>query len=323
MGSSPQRLGLSSAVPHPRRGPGWEVEDDRCCSGRGAVGRPGTGGVPVIDKLVMGKDAAHKLASLEATFGQMGSVIVAYSGGLDSAFVLAIATRVLGERALGLTAVSPSLPQRERRDAARIAGSIGARHEFVESSEIHNPRYVENPDNRCFYCKSELYRITDRLKDERGFAHVVNGTNVDDLGDYRPGLQAAEQAGVRSPLVEVGLHKDEVRGLARELGLDFWDKPAAACLSSRIPYGTPVTAKRLAQVEELEDALHALGLRQVRVRHHDTLARIEVAKAELAQAFEHRDAIVKAGKALGFNYVALDLAGYKSGSLNAVLKVVQ
>jgi uncharacterized protein len=252
----------------------------------------------------------------------MESVIVAYSGGLDSAFVLAVAHQVLGDKALGLTAVSPSLPEREREDAERIARDLGARHELVESHEIHNPSYAANPENRCFHCKSELYDITERLRGERGYRHVVNGTNLDDLGDYRPGLQAAKQAGVRSPLVEAQLHKDEVRLLARELGLPFWDKPAAACLSSRIPYGTSVTPERLHQIEQLEDALLRLGLRQVRVRHHDALARIEVDKRELERAFALRDEIDRAGKAAGFTFVALDLAGYKTGSLNQLLKVL-
>ncbi|MFI5309255.1 MAG: ATP-dependent sacrificial sulfur transferase LarE, partial [Polyangiales bacterium] len=253
---------------------------------------------------------------------EMGSVIVAYSGGLDSAFVLSVACEVLVDRALGLTAVSPSLPAREREDALRIARLIGARHELVDSNEIHDPRYASNPADRCFHCKTELYTITERRRVELGFGHVVNGTNLDDLGDYRPGLEAAQRAGVRSPLVDVGLRKDEVRELARDLGLPFWDKPAAACLSSRIPYGTEVTPERLSQIERLEDALHGLGLRQVRVRYHHELARIEVGSDELERAFGQRDAITKAGKLAGFTYVTLDLAGYRTGSLNQLLRVV-
>jgi len=265
----------------------------------------------------------QKHERLRGVFAEMGSVLVAYSGGLDSAFVLAVARDVLGDRAVALTAVSPSLPEREKRDAMRIASELGARHELVESDEIHNPSYASNPSNRCFHCKSELYSITTRRLTELGLAFVVNGTNLDDLGDYRPGLEAARNAGVRSPLVEAQLHKEEVRALAKLRGLDFWDKPAAACLSSRIPYGTEVTPERLKQVEQLEDALHALGLRQLRVRYHDALARVEVGETELPKAFEQRSEIVAAGRAAGFTFVTLDLAGYKTGSLNQLLRVLK
>ena len=242
-----------------------------------------------------GRSMESKLASLRQTLEGLESVVVAFSGGLDSAFLLGVAQQTLGTRAVGLTAWSPSVPQRERADAARIATALGAQHLVVESQEIHDPRYAANPENRCFFCKSELYKLTEQKRRELGFQHVVNGTNVDDLGDYRPGLDAAKQAGVRSPLVDAGLHKDEIRAIAKELGFGFWDKPAAACLSSRIPYGTAVTEERLRQVEQLEDALHALGLRQVRVRHHEALARVEVAQSELDAAFAARAAIVQAG----------------------------
>lgn len=264
-----------------------------------------------------------KLGELRGRMRDLGSVVVAFSGGLDSAFVLAIGHEVLAERAVGLTAFSPSVPQRERADAARIARELGARHMIVDSRELHDPRYAANPDNRCFYCKSELYTLTERARRDLGFEHVVNGTNLDDLGDYRPGLEAAKAAGVRSPLVEARLHKAEVRALAKLLNLNFWDKPAAACLSSRIPYGTAVTPERLAQIEQLEDALLALGLRQVRVRYHAELARIEVGRDELERAFAQRDAIVTAGRHAGFTFVTLDLTGYRAGSLNALLRVVR
>jgi pyridinium-3,5-biscarboxylic acid mononucleotide sulfurtransferase len=269
------------------------------------------------------RPVTQQLELMRQQLRALSSVVVAFSGGLDSAFVLALAHETLGERAVGLTAWSPSVPERERLDAARIARELGARHLVVESQEIHDPRYAANPDNRCFYCKSELYTLTEAKRRELGFAHVVNGTNLDDLGDYRPGLEAATAAGVHSPLVDAKLRKAEIRALARRLGLSFWDKPAAACLSSRIPYGTAVTPARLGQIERLEDALHALGLRQVRVRYHDALARIEVAQDELEAAFGARQAIVSAGKAAGFTYISLDLAGYRTGSLNALLPIVR
>jgi uncharacterized protein len=273
--------------------------------------------------LVHAEAMQPKLERLRSVLRDLQSVVVAYSGGLDSAFVLAIAHDTLGARAVGVTAWSPSVPMRERSAAARIARTLGARHMVIESEELHDPRYAANPPDRCFYCKSELYSRTEQTRAELGFSHVVNGTNLDDLGDYRPGLQAATAAGVRSPLVEAELTKQEIRALARVLSLDFWDKPAAACLSSRIPYGTAVTPERLGQIEQLEDALQALGLRQVRVRYHDSLARIEVARNELEAAFAVREAIVKAGVAAGFTYVSLDLAGYRSGSLNALLPVLR
>ncbi|MCC6558276.1 MAG: ATP-dependent sacrificial sulfur transferase LarE [Polyangiaceae bacterium] len=264
---------------------------------------------------------SDKLEAVAARIRQLGSVLVCYSGGVDSAFVLAVAHRELGPRAVGMTAVSPSLAPAEREEAIEIARLIGADHRLVESNEIDDPRYAENAPDRCFHCKSELYRIAARKREEWSLAAILNGTNTDDLGDYRPGLDAAREAGVVSPLVELGFTKADVRAGAARVGLPIWDKPAAACLSSRIPYGTSVTRERLAQIGGFEAALKGLGFRQVRVRYHGDLARIELDLAELTRAAEPaiRADIVAAGKRHGFRYVTLDLGGYRTGSHNEVL----
>ncbi|HWL87881.1 MAG TPA: ATP-dependent sacrificial sulfur transferase LarE [Polyangiaceae bacterium] len=272
------------------------------------------------------------LARLFSLLSEMGSVLVCYSGGVDSAFVLAAAHRVLGGRAVGMTAVSPSLPSFEREAAIDIARHIGARHELVASGEIEDDNYRKNDVDRCFHCKSELYRLSAKKKTDWAMAWVANGTNLDDLGDYRPGLEAAKNAEVRSVLVECGFRKEDVRRGAELLGLPVWNKPASACLSSRIPYGTEVTRERLAQIDAFEAELRRLGLRQVRVRWHGlgsaptreatapgAIARIEVDTSELARAFELRETLVEAGKRCGFRYVTLDLQGYRTGSHNEVL----
>jgi pyridinium-3,5-biscarboxylic acid mononucleotide sulfurtransferase len=264
---------------------------------------------------------AEKLSLLRARLRELGSVLVCYSGGVDSAFVLAVAHAELGPAAVGMTAVSPSLAPAEKEDALAVAAQIGADHRLVETREIEDPSYTANNADRCFHCKSELYRVAAAKRAEWGLAAIVNGTNLDDLGDYRPGLEAARQAGVASPLVDTGFTKADVRAGAALVGLDIWDKPAAACLSSRIPYGTSVTRERLAQIGGFEAALKQLGFRQVRVRYHGELARIELGEGELARAAEpaSRGAIVEAGKKHGFRYVTLDLGGYRMGSHNEVL----
>lgn len=264
----------------------------------------------------------QQLDSLRGILRELGSVLVCYSGGIDSAFVLAVAHAELGERAIGMTAVSPSLSEGEKEDAARIAQKLGAAHRFVDSHELERPGYVQNGPDRCFHCKSELYDIAEAKRREWQLAAVVNGTNRDDLGDYRPGLEAAKNAGARSPLVEAGMTKQDVRAAAQAIGMDVWDKPAAACLSSRIPYGTSVTTERLTQIGGLEAELKALGFRQLRVRWHDKIARIEVAlgELELMLAPGVREAVVSAGKKHGFQYVTLDLGGYRTGSHNEVLQ---
>jgi pyridinium-3,5-biscarboxylic acid mononucleotide sulfurtransferase len=240
---------------------------------------------------------------------------------VDSAFVLKVACDVLGERALGLTALSPALPLDEREEAGVLARELGAQHILVDSHEIDDPQYASNPTNRCYFCKSELYRVAAREAVARNIAVVVNGTNLDDLGDYRPGLEAAREANVQSPLVTAKFTKADVRRCAQLVGLRVWDKPAAACLASRIPYGTSVTMERLRQIDNAETAIRRLGLRQVRVRFHDRLARVEVAHHEIERAFSLRSEISAACKAAGFSYATLDLDGYRLGSHNEVVRL--
>jgi uncharacterized protein len=262
---------------------------------------------------------------LRSILFDMRSVIVAFSGGVDSAYLAWAATEVLGDNALCVTAESPSYPAHHRQLALKVASEFSLHHKIILTGEVDRPEYRANPENRCYFCKHELYTRLSQLSRELGFAHVADGTNADDRGDYRPGRTAARQFGVRSPLEEAGMTKAAIREQSRLAGLPVWDEPASACLSSRIPYHHEVTPDKLRQIERGEEALHALGFRIVRVRHHDTLARVEVAQEDLGRAFEPgmHDAIVRELLAAGYESVTIDAKGYRTGSLNEGLLLRQ
>lgn len=262
----------------------------------------------------------RRLEQLEAMVAARGSALVAFSGGVDSSLALAVAARALPhDRVLAVTSNNETYLPSELELAGEFARSLGVRHLVVETRELDDPNYASNPTNRCYFCKSTLYSDLSRMALERGYACVVDGANRDDEGDYRPGRKAARELGVLSPLSEAGVTKAEVRELARWLGLPTWDKPALACLSSRFPYGQEITAEKLAQVARAEEYLRREGFRQVRVRHHGEIARLEVGPEEMERAFRRREEISAELLDAGFLYVALDLSGYRSGSLNAAL----
>jgi uncharacterized protein len=266
-------------------------------------------------------DLEPKRSLLEASLGKLGSLLVAYSGGVDSAYLAWVARRALGDRMLAVIADSPSLARTQLSDAIAFAQEQSIPLEVVATSELDRPEYIRNDSGRCFFCKDELFTLMEALCQARGFDAIAYGVNLNDQGDFRPGQKAAANHHVRAPLLDAGLTKDEIRLLARQAGLRIWDKPASACLSSRIEYGRPVTREALAVVEKGEDALRALGFRQFRVRHHGEIVRIEISREELPHALDPALAAQLAStfKALGFKFVTLDLEGFRSGSMNALL----
>ena len=265
----------------------------------------------------------EKLDHLKKTLRDMGTVLVAYSGGVDSTFLAVTAHEVLGKNSLAVFAASPVAPPMEKEEAEALAHNIGLRFKIIESSEMSNPDFVANPPERCYYCKRELFSELKPIAQAEGLKWIADGTNADDLSDFRPGRKASAEAGIRSPLLEAGLTKAEIRQLSHAQGLPTWDRPASPCLASRIPYGIPVTAETLNKIARGEQYLHSLGLRQLRLRHHGDIARIELDPGDMDKIIkpEIRQDIVKHLKALGYKYVTLDLTGYRIGSLNEVLNL--
>ncbi len=258
---------------------------------------------------------------LRSVLREMGSCIVAFSGGVDSSYLTLIAHQELGSAALAITAESPSYPTHQRNIATGLVERYGFRHEFMSSDEMDDANYVANGSNRCYFCKHELYTKLQKMAESRGFRYVVDGNNLDDTGDYRPGRRAGHELEIRSPLIEADLNKEEIRGLSRLQDLPTWDQPASACLSSRIPYGSPVTVAKLRMIDQGEEIMRSLGFRQSRVRHHGDVARIEIAREELPTALnlETFDRLSREFKKIGFRFVAIDVDGYRTGALNETL----
>lgn len=281
--------------------------------------------MPEIDATLDGValEATAKEERLRKLFSELGSVIVAYSGGVDSSYVAYVANAELGPRAVCVTGVSASLPSYQREEIERVVKRFGFNHELIQTEELENPGYRANNSDRCFFCKDELYTKLEGLALSRGIKTIVDGSTVDDLGDYRPGRQAATQHAVRSPLIEVGLSKSEIRELSHVATLPTWDKPASPCLSSRIAYGTTVTIERLSKIDRGEEILREFGFKEFRVRHHDQLVRLEIAPAEMDRVLRKEliEELARRFRELGFKYVTLDLQGFRSGSMNEVLSI--
>ncbi|MBS3096815.1 ATP-dependent sacrificial sulfur transferase LarE [Candidatus Woesearchaeota archaeon] len=267
----------------------------------------------------MEKELSQKYEKLRNEIKKLGSAIVAFSGGVDSALVLKVAHDILGNNVVAVTADSPSLPRRELEETKNIAKQIGAKHLIINTEETQNENYLKNPSNRCYHCKSELYTKLKLISEQLGIKNILNGTNFDDLGDFRPGLKAADENNVISPLKKAEITKNEVRQLAKELGLRIWDKPSSPCLSSRVPYGSEITLKKLSMIEEAENFLKDFGIRELRVRHFGSLARIEAKEADKSTINSNLQLIEKIFNQIGFDEIAI--ASFKSGNLNSVINV--